>query len=84
MIRKGIKQTRAALDVVRESETLLLRLKISVSSTSTVNLIGVKDYLKATKKKLLVSLIKVVFKRLSGVLLFALRALKSWITKIHQ
>ncbi|MBN1843876.1 MAG: hypothetical protein JW883_16555 [Deltaproteobacteria bacterium] len=59
MSTRDIRQIRAALEVVRESEALLMNLSVSMSSVSSVDILtesGLESYLKATKRSLRVSL----------------------------
>lgn len=81
MERKDIRQIRAALAVVRESEALWLRFEVSYRSVpSGHDLIGdgLNDYLKTTKRTLRVRLViaymQMVFSRLSKTTLVTFRA----------
>ncbi len=54
---KDIKHVRTALSVIRESEEIILRLKVSVSSASRKVMTGANGYLKQTKRSILVELV---------------------------
>ncbi len=88
MQRSDIRQIRAALDVVQESEALRLHLMVSIHSGSSVHELietGLESYLKATKTTLQVQLVvgylRMVCGQLSKITLIALRARWSRITK---
>ena len=89
MIRSDVRNIRAALAVVRESEALLLHLRVSMSSASSGHdLIGLERYLKTTKTTLQVQLVigypKIVSGWLSKVTVMVLRAWWSRITRSSQ
>lgn len=81
MSGRQIKKIRAALEAVRESETLCFKLRVSIGSISSANELigaGLECYLKKTKTSLQFQLvfgyIKIVFSGLSKATLVALRA----------
>lgn len=88
MSRSRIRQIRAALAVVQESEAIRLHLMVSIHSGSSVhNLIetGLGNYLEATKTTLKVQLVvgylQMVSGQLSKITLTALRGRWSRITE---
>ena len=81
MIRKDIRQIRAALAVVRESEAMWLRFEVSYRSVSSEHDLignGLGNYLETTKRTLRVRLViaytQMVFSRLSKTTLVTFRA----------
>lgn len=89
MPRSDIRNIRAALAVVRQSEALLLHLRVSISSASSGHdLSGLERYLKTTKTTLQIQLVigypKIVLGWLSKVTVMVLRAWWSRITRSSQ
>ena len=71
-MRKDIKEIRAALQVVRKSEELLIHLQVSISSVSSDdNLIDVTlgNYLSLTKRRLFFLMVKVSMGTVAKMLL---------------
>ena len=82
MQSKDIRVIRAALDVVRESETAISRLSISIIAfSSRETLDGTKDFLSGIKKNLLFQLVMALL-GLSDATIRVLRDLWLKITKV--
>ena len=82
MKSKDIREIRAALVVVRESETIIAHLNVSViSSSSREALTGTKDFLCRIKKSLWFQLMIAIL-GLSDATVFVLKDLWSCITKV--
>lgn len=79
MKQMEILAARAALKTVRESELLLIHLRISINSLSSENdliEVGLKGYLKRTKRTIYVQI-------MFGLLRIAKRNMTAFILKLH-
>jgi len=80
--RKKFQHARLAFDVIRESEVLGLRLAVSIRSGSSTDAfvgIGLKAFLRSSRRRLIIQLgifcLKIVCGKLSEVTLIVFRAL---------